>query len=175
MVCGFGFVSHTAKTLQGTNGFLWGLTEGLPTVPPCSNTLLEALATSSLLRAELRLPEGHLPGSYQLLGPDCCSLCLDSTIPAVPLCLCLPSHSQIELPGFSWNTLSVLVLPVPNCWQMTCFNFIFLGLLDPSFGQKNLRATASASFFCSLECVLLCLSCESTLLQISALSGQLSS
>lgn len=73
-VCGFGFVSHTAKALQGASGFLWGLTEGLPTVPTRSNTLLEALAASSLLRAELSLPKGHLPGSYQLLGSDCCLL-----------------------------------------------------------------------------------------------------
>lgn len=74
VVCGFGFVSHTAKALQGASGFLRGLTEGLPTVSTRSNTLLEALAASSLLRAELSLPRGHLPGSYQLLGSDCCLL-----------------------------------------------------------------------------------------------------
>lgn len=73
-VCGFGFVSHTAKALQGASGFLWGLTEGLPTVSTRSNMLLEALAASSLLKAELSLPRGHLPRSYQLLGSDCCLL-----------------------------------------------------------------------------------------------------
>lgn len=140
VVCGFGFVSHTAKALQGTNGFLWDLTEGLPTVPTRSNTLLEALAASSLLRAELRLPRGISQDLTSCWDPTAVYLgflCLDSTIPAVPLCLCLPSPSQTELPGFSWNTLSVLVLPVPNCWQRTCFDFIFLGPLDPSFGQKS--------------------------------------
>lgn len=95
-----------------------------------------------------------------------------------PLCLCPTSLPGQNFQAFLGTILSVLAFPVPNCWQIACFDFIVSGLQDLSFGTKSpgtSGATSLASSFCSLLPCFPWPSLPEHALQSSSLSGQLSS